>query len=194
MSWKCDICDTYNDDRDRICYVCGERRSEASVRAAKRKEAAEKLARRAKAICDGTYRVGNTLYLAGAAVSAAAIAAILIDTILDGNVGTLISQVLDTLRMICSTSLLTDLWDNAAAILARFGSSIAETVTLCADDLLPHAKNTLHTSYTHRWIPLLRQVWHRFADIASMAEDALLRARDTLRLAFDGTGLLSYFS
>ena len=34
MSWKCDICDTYNDDDNMECYVCGTLRSEESIRLA----------------------------------------------------------------------------------------------------------------------------------------------------------------
>ena len=36
MSWKCDCCDSYNEDSDFECFVCGERRSKESIREARR--------------------------------------------------------------------------------------------------------------------------------------------------------------
>ncbi len=37
MNWKCDVCDTYNDESVIACYVCGQARSAASIREGKRR-------------------------------------------------------------------------------------------------------------------------------------------------------------
>lgn len=55
MSWKCELCDSYNEDGVSVCYVCGEERSAAAIMAeeVRRREEEE---RRASALREEARR------------------------------------------------------------------------------------------------------------------------------------------
>ncbi len=44
MSWKCDFCDSYNDEKLLQCFVCEQERSIESIREAKKREREKKIA------------------------------------------------------------------------------------------------------------------------------------------------------
>ncbi|MBQ9910080.1 MAG: hypothetical protein IJM50_00995 [Lachnospiraceae bacterium] len=92
MSWKCDVCDSYNEDSARICYVCGQARSDAALREARRREKeAYLLAKRKRAerfrqlIGEKLNWTADLLFYAGLAVSISAIAIISIIRIVRGD-------------------------------------------------------------------------------------------------------------
>ncbi|MBE6974081.1 MAG: hypothetical protein E7436_01125 [Ruminococcaceae bacterium] len=55
MAWKCELCDSYNEDGTSVCYVCGEERSAAAIMAeeVRRREEEE---RRAAALREEAQR------------------------------------------------------------------------------------------------------------------------------------------
>lgn len=72
MSWKCDICDSYNEESTRQCYVCGQPRSRASIRegrirarAGRIKRVNEMIVSRALGMLNIMYTLGVFLALAG---------------------------------------------------------------------------------------------------------------------------------
>jgi hypothetical protein len=76
MAWKCDLCDSYNEDSLSVCYVCGEARSAASILAEemRRKEDAlrRKEALRTKFCADAQKvlgKSGRVLYYGAMAVA-----------------------------------------------------------------------------------------------------------------------------
>ena len=65
MSWKCEICDTYNDESKTSCFVCGQARSAASIREGKIRAKEERKQRIQNAICEKGYTFAKKILLAG---------------------------------------------------------------------------------------------------------------------------------
>ena len=48
MSWKCEVCDTYNDDSQKSCFVCGTKRSARAVKETRKIKRDERAALKAR--------------------------------------------------------------------------------------------------------------------------------------------------
>jgi len=72
MRWRCEICDTYNEEHDTVCYVCDQPRSEESIREAKKREREERIKRLYEAIYRRGYKILTVLFILALVVSVGA--------------------------------------------------------------------------------------------------------------------------
>lgn len=86
MSWKCDICDSYNEESSRHCYVCGQTRSAESIREGKTRVKAARIARINDGICKGSYKISRMIFFSGLTISLITIGAAIITKIAHGQV------------------------------------------------------------------------------------------------------------
>ena len=87
MSWKCDNCDTYNEDGDAVCYVCGQPRSEKSIREAARVAAEARRALADERINKTLTAAAKTLRIAGIALGVFATVILIIIMLIKGRLG-----------------------------------------------------------------------------------------------------------
>lgn len=104
MSWKCDICDSYNEESSRQCYVCGQPRSAESIREGKIREREERIARINAGIYKNAYGISKVVFISGLAASLVIIAIAIIIKIVNGQ--------------------LDDIWHSASAVIRRFGYNL----------------------------------------------------------------------
>lgn len=69
MSWKCDICDSYNEESSRQCYVCGQARSAESIKEGKLKEREERVAHINTVIINRATGVLRLIFMLGLSCS-----------------------------------------------------------------------------------------------------------------------------
>lgn len=65
MSWRCDICDTYNEESVRQCYVCGQPRSAESIREGKIREREERAIRVSQSVYSKGYVTIRIVFISG---------------------------------------------------------------------------------------------------------------------------------
>jgi len=87
VSWKCDICDTYNEERETACYVCGQARSAASIREGKIRAREERILRINNAIYKCGYSISKGIFLVGLLSSLVVIVIATIIKISQGDIG-----------------------------------------------------------------------------------------------------------
>lgn len=104
MSWKCDICDSYNEESSRQCYVCGQPRSAESIREGKIREREERIARINAGIYKNAYGISKVVFISGLAASLVIIAIGIIIKIVNGQ--------------------LDDIWYSTSAVIRRFGYNL----------------------------------------------------------------------
>lgn len=93
MSWKCDICDTYNDERKTACYVCGQARSATSIREGKIRAREEISLRINNAIYKKGYNISKGLFFTGLISSLIVIVIATIIRLSQGDVGSLATNL-----------------------------------------------------------------------------------------------------
>ena len=118
MRWKCEACDTYNDEGTRECFVCGEPRSEASIMAEKQAKLEKKREKRYRIISKHLYRTFKIFYLASLSFAFLVVIAIFLTIILNSSVDSIIR--------------------NLTAIFSRFGAMISNTFGSNLPTLLKH--------------------------------------------------------
>lgn len=104
MSWVCEYCSSANDEGQRDCFVCGNPRSAASIRAAKRERRAERTVRTGRRLWRGINIGGRVLFYASIALL----------TVMAGVI----------IAMKINDRALDDLSDVAAALLAHIGVNL----------------------------------------------------------------------
>ena len=85
MSWKCDICDSYNEEGSRQCYVCGQPRSAESIREGKIREREERIADINASIYKNVYGVSKIVFIFGLNASLVVVAIAVILKIANGQ-------------------------------------------------------------------------------------------------------------
>ena len=93
MSWKCDICDTYNDEREAACYVCGQARSAASIREGKIRAREERTLRINNAIHQKGYNVSKVLFFSGLISSLLVIIIVTTIKLSKGDIGSIVTNL-----------------------------------------------------------------------------------------------------
>ena len=104
LSWKCDICDSYNEESSRQCYVCGQPRSAESIREGKIREREERIARINAGIYKNAYGVSKIVFIAGLAASLVIISIAIIMKIANGQ--------------------LDDIWNSLSVVVRRIGYNL----------------------------------------------------------------------
>ena len=99
MSWKCDICDSYNDDSLKQCFVCGQTRSAESIKKAKIHAKEEKLSKLNEKIYKNSFGFLKIVFLAGTAVSLIAAVTLIIKKIVDGQLDSIWYSVVDVAQL-----------------------------------------------------------------------------------------------
>lgn len=87
MSWKCDICDSYNEESSQKCYVCGQPRSIESIIESKWRKRKERNAHIKEVTSKTLYAVLRALFILGLSISLIVIVVILIIKIIEGSEG-----------------------------------------------------------------------------------------------------------
>lgn len=125
LSWKCDICDSYNEESSRQCYVCGQARSAESIREGKIKEREERVSRINTAIINRATGVLRLFFILGLSGSLVAVIVTLIIKISGGDLDT-IWQSLKTLveRMVQNVNTSVD--GNLRTLIARCSTTPIE--------------------------------------------------------------------
>lgn len=100
MGWKCDICDTYNEETTKQCYVCGGARSEASIREGKRRAREERILRLNLAILNNVFKYSKIFFVLGLSVSSIALVLLLIMKVSGGKLDDIILNAIQLLRNI----------------------------------------------------------------------------------------------
>lgn len=85
MSWKCDICDSYNEESVIQCYVCGQPRSAESIREGKIRAREEKITRINNRIYKNAYGISRAFFIFGLTISLVSIAIAIIIKIINGQ-------------------------------------------------------------------------------------------------------------
>lgn len=98
MTWKCDICDTYNDEHQMECYVCGQSRSEVSIREGKIRAREERVKRINNSIYHYGYMSCLTVFIIGLSLSLIVIVLSLIMKISNGAVGEVVVNFINVFR------------------------------------------------------------------------------------------------
>lgn len=90
MNWICDCCSSVNEERETECFVCGEPRSAAAVREAKRRAREEKLEARLRAMHTYLTITGRVLFVSSASVLSLAILVALVLKVRNGSMGDIV--------------------------------------------------------------------------------------------------------
>ena len=93
MSWRCDICDTYNEEAERQCYVCGQPRSAESIREGKIREREERAIRVSQSIYNKGYAVARVVFILGLSLAVLVASIALIMRLSSGNIGGLVTNL-----------------------------------------------------------------------------------------------------
>ena len=89
MSWKCDICDSYNEERLRRCFVCGQKRSAESIKDGRIKLREERIAKADTIIINKIIGIPGLMYILGLSASSVSIVVALIIRIRGGGLDTI---------------------------------------------------------------------------------------------------------
>lgn len=85
MSWVCDFCSSSNDDSSVECFVCGQHRSEASIREARRRAKEEKERAMSEKIFKYSSRISQILFITSLSISAIMATLMLVLMAINGN-------------------------------------------------------------------------------------------------------------
>lgn len=92
MSWVCDFCSSSNDDSVVECFVCGQRRSEASIQEARRRAREEKERRVMEKILKYSSQTSKILFIVSVSVSTLTTTLMLVLMMINGNLSTIIES------------------------------------------------------------------------------------------------------
>lgn len=188
MSWKCDICDSYNEERSRLCYVCRQARSAESIKEGKLKKREDRVAHINAFFVNRATGVLSLFFILGSACSLVAVIVALIiktfggglDTIwqsakcvvermlynfnalLVGNLRTVISQ--------CSSSLMEQLSADAKVIWSVISNNGSHNKWVIFTVLPDFAEANLQKCYFNRVVPIENRISEhvdRFCMVAS---------------------------
>lgn len=93
MSWKCDICDTYNDDQNKLCCVCDQPRSAASVLEGRRLAREARRDKLRTVLLEKGYPAARIFFYASAGVAAAAVVVGIVLLLVSGDIGILFDNL-----------------------------------------------------------------------------------------------------
>lgn len=160
MSWKCEICDSYNEDTVTTCFVCGQVRSETSIREEKERIRAEKERARAEKariketgkaekvpirgaehsrhdkLAGALERIGKVLYAGSVGVAAVVILLLLAGRILGSDLDMVFSA---------AGAVLERCWDNVARTLLVGVNGVLQRVSNGQLQQLPQSAQAILT-------------------------------------------------
>lgn len=204
MSWKCDVCDTYNDERELACYVCGQARSVSSIREGKIRAREERALRIENALYQKGYSILKTMFLAGLLSSLVIIVVATIIELSQGNIGNLAtnffsilehmgSKISSTvpfnaeaiLQSIMSAPVL-EVGQNIEYVVSAWGSALSVIPSAAQELFISTAKNNFEGGYIGSVECLIRlsdeSLSNTGAAISRLYDNAIQRISDTLHI------------
>ena len=188
MSWKCDICDSYNEERSRLCYVCRQARSAESIKEGKLKEREERVAHINTVIINRATGVLRLIFMLGLSCSlVTVIVALIIKTSGGGldaiwqstksvvermhyNFTTLFAGNLQAVISQCSSSPMEQLSADAKVIWSVISNNGSHNKWVIFTVLPDFAEANLQKCYFNRVVPIENRISEhvdRFCMVAS---------------------------
>ncbi len=96
MSWICEYCSTYNEDSVSECFVCGQARSEASLREAKRRQKEEREERVGALIYKWSMIVTRTLFISSTVLFSLFALIIVVMKLMSGDINDIANAIIKT--------------------------------------------------------------------------------------------------
>lgn len=198
MSWKCDICDSYNEERSHQCYVCGQPRSAESIREGKARAKEEKIARINNGIYKNAYGISKTVFISGLTISLITIVVAIIIKIVNGqlddiwhslfvlalraesNVSNIFTNNLPAAFQIIAFEPWSNLPHNSIALWETIASNLTVFSVFVVDAFSNTAKNNLSDSYIYGIRPLAENISTNLVTQGSGIGELLSRARSSL--------------
>lgn len=198
MKWKCDICDTYNDESSRQCFICGHARSAESIREGRIRAREEKIARISAVIYENIYRVLKLLFFIGLSASLIGIVVTIIIKRADGSLNEL-RQIAEIIAEHTWLNIIKAFDRNLMQMLSRaahtLGSSFpsgAKAILSVASGnssgflqaaflaLTDIAKVNLQSSYNNIIVPLVNKVSLNISALGKAATGLISNAGDSV--------------
>lgn len=176
MTWKCDICDTYNEEHQMECYVCGQSRSKVSIREGKIRAREERIKKINDYIYHYGYRSCLTAFIIGLSLSLIVIVLSLIMKISNGAVGELVVNLINVFEysyehVISSVSTnmkfiivdtfrnsFLDVGNNITFVFLKWRYMISTMVLLLSGYIGINAKNNILFCFNNRVLPMYQLV------------------------------------
>lgn len=194
MSWKCDICDTYNEETATRCYVCDQPRSAESVREGLLLARKEKMERLNDAICKNAYGIFRMVFISGLAIALVAIVAAVIIKIVNSQLGDIwhllfvlalrawghlsegFADNLLTVLHRMATEPWEHLWYHSIALWEVAASNLACFATVAAEGVFVTVKHNLSDGYVFGIKPFGEKLSAHFAVLRSALGELWRRA------------------
>lgn len=144
LSWICDICSSSNDDSSVECFVCGQHRSEASIKEAKQRAKEEKRKNKVERIFKYSSKIAQVMFIASISISTLFATIMLIVLTVNGNLSLIISNIV-TIGKHFGSSIKQTIGDNLSIIslsiyrssLTGFADAIKNTGTVLISERTP---------------------------------------------------------
>ena len=176
MSWKCDICDSYNEESSGQCYVCGQPRSAESIREGKLRKREERIARINAGIYKNAFSVSKVVFISGLAASIVIISIAIILKIATGQLDDIWNSLTVVVRRIVYnlsysfgrnppilfnrflSGSFKNMAANAQVIWLVIGSNLAAFSNYAFEIIPTVAKKNATGSYNNRIVPISQHV------------------------------------
>ncbi len=96
MSWICDYCSTSNEDSSTECFVCGESRSEASLREARARLHEERVEKFNKLFYKWSMGISRTIFIASTISFTVAALIIIVMKLMNGSIDDFVNAIIQT--------------------------------------------------------------------------------------------------
>lgn len=198
MSWKCDICDSYNEESSIQCYVCGHLRSAESIREGKIRNREKKIARINNGIYKNAYGISRAFFISGLIISLVSIVIAIIIKIVNGqlddiwqsffalalrvenNVLNVFTSNLPAVFQIIALEPWRNLSSNSITVWEIVASNLTVIFAFTTEVIPNTAKNNLSDSYIYRIRPLSENISMNLVTLGSGISELLSRARSSV--------------
>ena len=181
MSWKCDLCDSYNEESALRCCVCDHPRSAESIREAKLRAREEKIERISQKVYRMTYGISRPVFLAGFAVAMIPVVIAIIFKLVNAQLDDVWHAL--ALMALRARERLSDAFvGNSPAVFWHIVSNL-KIFSVFALEIIPNAaKNNLINGYINRARPMAANIPANLTVLRSEAAEATTRIEEAVSL------------
>ncbi len=197
MSWVCEICNANNEDAFTECFVCGEPRSEESIREWEAAEAEARSVRIKAAVYKWLWRTVRWLFVIGTAALVLTTVIAVIIRMVNGNMDELVAglvvmgtEALERIATVYTRNLQAYPYYITHSPVLELGENFAYFGALFAEHFAD-----LGTFFLYLWQGMLPSIEHAGESLAAIAErikDAFLSVKD--KFAFTAEKISDKFS
>ncbi len=187
MGWRCDICDSYNEESNLQCYVCGQERSRESILEGKLRARRERSEKIKKTVADVGSKMLSGLFIAGVVCGVTAVFFMLAGKISGGGLG----DITDNISAVAKNAFYGAADNSIKNVTALFGGAIesplirlshnGREILLCFSSaimslfaaarlVLKHAGQRMSSSYNEKGEALGTSVQGKLGTLSGAAE------------------------